>query len=160
VGKERAGGPGCRRGSGDAPLVPAAFGLVRFWNGERVEGEREIERPIDLETMPLYVRAGSIVPFGPVRQFASEKVDAPLGISIYPGADASFLLYEDDGTSFDRNGEWMGIDMTWNDTRKTFSLRLAPGSRVLPPTPRAITVQLAERKRSIEFEGKPVEVSF
>lgn len=131
-----------------------------FWTGERLEGGREIIRPIDLETIPLYVRAGSILPLGPVKQFVAEKVDEPLSISIYPGADASFLLYEDDGTSFNyRKGEWMGIQMAWNDTRRTLSLQLAPGSRMLLPGPRAIKVQLAEVTRSVTFEGKAVEVS-
>jgi hypothetical protein len=71
------------------------------------------------------------------------------------------LLYEDDGTSFDyRKGEWMGIQMAWDDKRRTFSLNLAPGSRLLPPKPRAIVVQLAGTSRSLTFGGKPVQVSF
>lgn len=132
-----------------------------FWTGERLDGGREITRPVDLETIPLYVRAGSILPRGPVKQYAAEKVDAPLSVSIYPGADGSFLLYEDDGTSFNhRKGEWMGIQMNWNDARKAFSLHLASGSRMLPPVPRAITLKLGEITRNVTFEGKPVEVSF
>jgi alpha-glucosidase (family GH31 glycosyl hydrolase) len=132
-----------------------------FWTGERFEGGREISRPVDLETMPLYVRAGSILPLGPVKQFVAEKVDGPLSISIYHGADASFLLYEDDGTSFNhRKGEWMGIQMMWDDSRRTLTLQLDPGSRMLSSEPRAITVQLAELTRSVSFEGKPVKVSF
>jgi alpha-glucosidase/alpha-D-xyloside xylohydrolase len=132
-----------------------------FWTGERLEGGREINRPVDLETIPLYVRAGSILPLGPVKQFTGEKVDEPISVSIYPGADASLLLYEDDGSSFDyRKGEWMGIQMAWDDARKKFSLRLAPGSRMLPSGPKAITLQLAETRRSVTFEGKPVDVSF
>jgi alpha-glucosidase (family GH31 glycosyl hydrolase) len=132
-----------------------------FWSGERLAGGREIIRPVDLETMPLFVREGSILPLGPVKQFSAEKVDEPLSISIYPGADASFLLYEDDGTSFDyRKGEWMGTQMAWDDTRKILGLRLAPGSRMSSPKSRAIKVQLAEVTRNITFDGKPVEVSF
>jgi alpha-glucosidase/alpha-D-xyloside xylohydrolase len=132
-----------------------------FWSGERLAGGREITRPVDLETMPLFVREGSILPLGPVKQFSAEKVDEPLSISIYPGADASFLLYEDDGTSFDyRRGEWMGTQMAWDDTRKILGLRLAPGSRMSSPKARAIKVQLAEVTRNITFDGKPVEVSF
>jgi alpha-glucosidase (family GH31 glycosyl hydrolase) len=132
-----------------------------FWSGERFAGGREITRPVDLETMPLFVREGSILPLGPVKQFSAEKVDEPLAISIYPGADASFLLYEDDGTSFDyRKGEWMGTQMAWDDTGKILSLRLAPGSRMLSPKPRAIKVQLVEVTRNILFDGKPLEVSF
>jgi alpha-glucosidase/alpha-D-xyloside xylohydrolase len=132
-----------------------------FWTRERLEGGHEISRAVDLETMPLYVRAGSILPLGPVKQFTGEKVDEPLSVSIYPGADADFLLYEDDGTSFNyRKGEWMGIQMAWNDARRTLSVRLSPGSRMLPPRQRVIAVQLAETTRSVTFAGKPIEVSF
>jgi alpha-glucosidase (family GH31 glycosyl hydrolase) len=111
--------------------------------------------------MPLYVRAGSIVPLGPVKQFVDEKVDGPLSISIYPGADASFLLYEDDGISFNyRKGDWTGIQMTWNDARRTLHLQLANGSRMLSPEPRPIVAQLAKATRSVMFKGEPVEVPF
>src|SRR5579863_9869146 len=132
-----------------------------FWTHERLEGGREISRAVDLETMPLYVRAGSILPLGPVKQFTGEKVDEPLSVSIYPGDDSSFLLYEDDGTSFNyRKGEWMGIQMAWNDARRTLSLSLAPGSRMLPPGTRTLNVHLGEARRSLTFVGKPIEVSF
>jgi alpha-glucosidase (family GH31 glycosyl hydrolase) len=132
-----------------------------FWTGERVEGGREISRAVDLETLPLYLRAGSILPRGPIKQYADEKVDAPLTLSIYPGADGSFLLYEDDGISFNyRKGEWMGIDMTWNDARKTLDLKLASGSRMLSSAPKALQVQLLERTKSVTFDGKPVFISF
>ena len=132
-----------------------------FWTGERLEGGREISRSVDLETMPLYVRAGSIVPLGAVKQYTSEKVDGPLSILIYPGANASFSLYEDDGISFNyRHGEWMGIQMSWNEVRRTFRLQLSPGSRMLRPGSRAINVQLAETTRSVTFEGEPIEMSF
>jgi alpha-glucosidase (family GH31 glycosyl hydrolase) len=132
-----------------------------FWTHERVEGGREISRPVDLETMPLYVREGSILPLGPVKQFTGEIVEEPLSISVYPGADASFLLYEDDGASFNyRNGEWMGIQVAWDDARRILSLHLAPGSRVLPPESRAIIVKVDATMRSVTFDGKPVQVSF
>jgi alpha-glucosidase/alpha-D-xyloside xylohydrolase len=130
-----------------------------YWTGERLEGGREITRKVDLETMPLFVRAGSILPLGPVKQYSSEAVDAPVEVTIYPGADASFLLYEDDGISFDyRKGEWMGIQMSWNDARRTLSLRLANGSKMLPPLRRNLTVKLAGATRTAVFEGRPVEV--
>jgi alpha-glucosidase (family GH31 glycosyl hydrolase) len=136
-------------------------GWYDFWTGERIEGGREISRVVDLETMPLYVRAGSILPLGPVKQFTAEKVDEPLSISIFPGTDASFFLYEDDGASFNyRRGEWTGIQMTWDNARRTLGLQLAPGSRMLSPEPRVFTLKLAEATRSVTFKGKPVEVLF
>ena len=69
------------------------------------------QREVDLETMPLHVRAGSILPLGPIKQYVDESVDAPLTLVVYPGADGSFMVYEDDGRSFDyRKGAWMGIE--------------------------------------------------
>jgi alpha-glucosidase (family GH31 glycosyl hydrolase) len=153
--------PVVEKGATTRQVYLPAGGWYDFWTGARVEGGQEISRPVDLETMPLYVRAGSIVPLGPVKQFASEQVDESLSISIYPGADASFLLYEDDGTSFDhRKGQWMGIQMTWNDAAKKLNLHLADGSRMLEPSPRPILAQLAGTKRNISFNGRPLEVSF
>jgi alpha-glucosidase (family GH31 glycosyl hydrolase) len=134
-------------------------GWYDFWTNERIEGGREITRPVDLETMPLYVRAGSILPLGPVKQFVDEKVDGPLSVSIYPGADASFMLYEDDGKSFNyRKGEWMGIQMNWHDSGRKLDLELAPGSRLLGS--RSIEVQLQGITKKVTFAGKTISVSF
>ncbi len=131
-----------------------------FWTGERVQGEAEISREVDLETTPLYVRAGAILPLGPAKQYVEHKVDEPLSISIYPGADASFLLYEDDGSSFDyRKGKWMGVQMAWHDARRVLKLSLASGSRILPPLRRNIEVKLGQSTRAAVFDGHPVEVS-
>ena len=87
-------------------------------------------------------------------------MDQPLSISIYPGADASFLLYEDDGSSFNyRKGEWMGIRLNWNDAQRTLTLS-ARGSRLLPPARRMIELKLAGVEKHILFSGDPVEVRF
>jgi len=132
-----------------------------FWTGELVEGGREITREVSLEIMPLYVRAGSILPLGPVKQYTAERVNQPLSVSIYPGADGSFLLYEDDGTSFNyRKGEWMGIELAWHDARRRLTLQLAAGSRMLPPMRRNIEVKLGESVRSVVFDGSAIELSF
>ena len=135
-------------------------GWYDFWTGEHVEGGREITREVDLETLPLYVRAGAILPLGSVKQYAEEMVEQPLSISIYPGADASFLLYEDDGRSFNhRKGEWMGTQLHWNDARRVLTLRLAPGSRMMPPARRRIAVKLNQTERIVVFDGSAVEVA-
>jgi len=130
-----------------------------FWNGERMEGGREISRKVDLETMPVYVRAGAILPMGPVKQYTDEKVDAPLTVQIHPGADGNLLLYEDDGKTFNfRRGEWMGMEMGWSDARKTLTVRLASGSRVLGR--RNFEVKMGGATKSAVFEGRPVTVRF
>ncbi len=133
-----------------------------FWTEEATTGGREIDRSVDLATLPLYVRAGAILPLGPVKQYTAEPVDAPLSVTIYPGADGDFLLYEDDGITFDyRKGAWMGVRMTWDDRRRTLALRLADGSRMLPPLARRIDVRVAPEKtaRAIVFDGRAMEVT-
>jgi alpha-glucosidase (family GH31 glycosyl hydrolase) len=131
-----------------------------FWTNEKVEGGRELSRAIDLETIPLYVRAGGILPFGPVKQYVDESVEQPLSISIYPGGDASFLLYEDDGRSFNyRKGEWTGLELVWNDKQRVLALSLAPGSQMLPLTRKNIEVKLLQERKQVVFEGNPLKVS-
>jgi alpha-glucosidase/alpha-D-xyloside xylohydrolase len=134
-----------------------------FWTQEKIQGGREIDRAVDLATLPIYVRSGAIIPLGPIKQYTSERVDAPLTLQIYPGADGSFLLYEDDGSSFNyRKGEWMGIQAAWNDSQRRLTLRLAEGSRMLPPQRREIEVHLTSVKttRQATFAGRPLEIKF
>jgi alpha-glucosidase/alpha-D-xyloside xylohydrolase len=132
-----------------------------FWTEEARDGGREIGRAVDLGTLPLFVRAGAIVPLGPVKQYTSEAVDGPLTATVFPGADGAFTMYEDDGQTFDyRRGEWMGIDMRWTDATRRLTLRLASGSRMRPPASRRIIVRVAGSSvtRDITFTGAPLEV--
>jgi alpha-glucosidase/alpha-D-xyloside xylohydrolase len=126
-----------------------------FWTREQVEGGQQITRPVDLETLPLYVRAGAIIPMGPIKQYVGEPVDGPLELHVYPGADGSFLLYEDDGTSFAyRTGEWTGVAASWNDAAQSLSLHLSKGSKMR--SPKVIEVHIGERVRTVKFDGHPV----
>ena len=151
--------PVVEKGASSRRVYLPAGDWYDFWTGERTQGGREINRQVDLATIPLYVAAGSLLPLGPVKQYVGEHSDQPLTISIYPGSDGNFLLYEDDGKSFDyRRGEWMGIEMAWHDKRRTLSLRLARGSKMLPPSPRKVELKLGETVRQIEFDGTPKEM--
>ena len=134
-----------------------------FWTEERIDGGREIDRPVDLETMPLHVRAGAIVPFGPIKQYVDEPAENSLSVTVYPGADGSFELYEDDGRTFDYvKGAWMRIAMNWHDATRRFTIRLAPGSRLERPAKRALEVRVAGEKTShrMVFDGRAAEVRF
>ena len=131
-----------------------------FWTGDRLSGAREIERTIDLATMPLYVRAGALVPMGPVKQYSDERVPGPLTLHVYPGADGTFDLYEDDGRSFAyRRGEWFGLRVMWTDRTRTLSMRLAPGARMLPPARRTIDVRVAGgATKTVVFDGTALTI--
>jgi alpha-glucosidase (family GH31 glycosyl hydrolase) len=132
-----------------------------FWTKEKAEGAHEVTRKVDLETMPLYVRAGAILPLGPVKQYTGEKVDGPLTVWVHPGANGAFAWYEDDGTSFSfRKGEFMRVNMSWNDSQRRLGMRLAAGSKMLAPTKRNIVVKVAGEQtgKNVVFEGKPIDI--
>jgi alpha-glucosidase/alpha-D-xyloside xylohydrolase len=133
-----------------------------FWTEEKLEGGREISRYVDLATMPLHVRAGAIIPMGPIKQYVDEPVDAPLSVTIYPGANGASTLYEDDGKSFaHKRGDFMRLAMTWNDATRQFSIALAPGSRLRAPNPRRIEVRVAGSAQThiMLFDGKQVGIT-
>ncbi len=132
-----------------------------YWTNQKQEGAREINRPVDLETMPLYVRAGTVLPIGPLKQYTTENLDEPLSLVVYPGADGAGTVYEDDGLSFNyRRGDRMLLHAVWNDGPRTLGLRLTAGSRMLPPLERKIEVRLAGEQtgRTIVFAGRPLDV--
>ena len=132
-----------------------------YWTNEKQEGGREINRPVELETMPLYVRAGTVLPVGPLKQYTAETVDEPLSLVVYPGADGACTVYEDDGLSFNyRRGDRMLLRAVWNDRSRNLSLRLTAGSRMLPPRERKIEVRLAGEQtgHAVTFAGRPLTV--
>ncbi len=132
-----------------------------FWTEERVEGGREVERAVDLSTMPLYVRAGAVLPMGPVKQYTSEPSGEPMTMVVYPGVDGSSEWYEDDGISFNyRRGDWMRVVMSWRDSTRRLSLRLAPGAKMLAPARRAIEVRVAGSAKTtpVAFAGRPIDI--
>lgn len=152
--------PVCEPGATSRRLYLPRGDWYDFWTGEHAEGGGEISRDVDLGTLPLYVRAGGIVPLGPVKQHTGEKGDGPLSVNVYPGADGAFLLYEDDGKSFDyRKGQWMGVQMEWKDSRRVLRLHLAPGSRMLAPERRNLEIKVDQMTKEIVFEGRLIEVS-
>jgi len=96
------------------------------WTEELINGGREITRPVDLATMPIYARAGAILPMGPVKQFATEHLSEPIDLVVYPGADAQMNLYEDDGLTFNfRRGEFTWTRAIWEDSDRRLTLTLA-----------------------------------
>jgi alpha-glucosidase/alpha-D-xyloside xylohydrolase len=139
-------------------LPPGAW--YDFWTSAPANGGAEITRAVDLETIPVYVRAGTILPLGPVKQYTAEKSDAPLELVVYPGAAGQFTLYSDDGVSFDyEKGRFMKMRCVWNDATRQLSLELEKGSRMMDG-PLKMEARLAgsTQKRAVAFQGQPVRV--
>lgn len=98
--------------------------------GERVEGGRKITASAPLDTLPIFVKAGAIVPVGPVRQYAHEPSAEPATLRIYPGANGQYIWYDDDGSSFSyETGEFMRVSCNWDDAARTLTLTRDPKGR-------------------------------
>jgi alpha-D-xyloside xylohydrolase len=95
--------------------LPASLDWIDFWTGKRIRGGQSVNAEAPLDRMPIYVRAGSIIPFGPHAESASAKTD-PLELRIYTGAPADFTLYEDEGDSYDyERGAYSEIPIHWDE---------------------------------------------
>jgi alpha-glucosidase/alpha-D-xyloside xylohydrolase len=155
--------PVVAKGATERSLYLPADDWYDWWTGAKIAGGKTIVRPVDLATMPLYVRAGAIIPFDPVRQYTGQAVTEPTMLKIYRGADGSYVLYDDDGKSLEYlqgQGNW--TKMTWNDGKKQF---------VMEPDARTTGQQQPERtfdilvlpegtKKRVSYSGKKVEVGF
>ncbi|MFT3844343.1 MAG: glycoside hydrolase family 31 protein [Lacibacter sp.] len=99
--------------------LPAGANWFDLWTGEILQGGKYISKATPINSMPVYIKAGSIIPWGPKVQYAEEKKWDKLEIRIYPGADATFTLYEDDNNSYDyEKGKYSVVQFSWNDKER------------------------------------------
>jgi alpha-D-xyloside xylohydrolase len=99
-----------------------------FWTGKKEQGGRVLMADAPLEKMPLYVRAGSILPMGPVMQYTNEKPSDPVELRIYPGSESTFTLYEDDGHTYGYlQKQCSEIMLRWNDAARTLTIGARKG---------------------------------
>lgn len=100
-----------------------------FWTGEKMSGGQKVVKETPIDIIPLYIRAGSIIPFGPRVQYAEEKKWDDLEIRIYPGASGSFTLYEDENDSYNyEKGLYSTISFNWDNVKKTLTIDGRKGS--------------------------------
>ena len=135
-----------------------------WWTNDRVGGGRTIARAVDLATMPIYVRAGAIVPVDPVRQYTGEAVTEPTTVRVYRGADGQFTLYEDDGISQEYlkgAGSWTRL--TWNERTKQLAIEPgAPAGASHIVRAREFRVQVLPQGdfKNVRYDGRRAVVAF
>lgn len=134
-----------------------------WWTDAKESGGRTVHRPVNISKIPIYVRAGAIIPFDPVRQYMAEPVDEPTTLKIFTGADGEFTLYEDDGISLDYlKGGATWTRMTWNDAEHRLSLEPGPPeSTAGQPLRRSFKIQLIPggQTKRVNYAGERVVVS-
>jgi len=157
--------PVMEKGAKSRRLYLPAGHWYDWWTGEKLEGMRWVERPIDLATLPLYARAGSVIPLDPVRQYTDQPAPEPTMLRVFPGADGTFTLYDDDGQSLGyRDGsdtKTVWIRMRWEDAARRLTLEPDERMKQWPGGVRKFDTEVIGRNsksKQVEFRGNRVVV--
>ena len=147
--------------------LPKGNDWYDFWTGEKVRGGRTVKRPCPINEMPVYVKAGSILPMGPQVQYSDEKPWDNLELRIYPGQDGKFTLYEDEGDNYNyEKGDFSEIQFSWDDKENTLTIHQRKGEYkgMLKKRNFRIVIGVKGDKepkkfdKTISYEGKKVTV--
>jgi alpha-D-xyloside xylohydrolase len=152
--------------------LPKGAEWFDFWTGKQFVGGKKVEADASYETMPVFIRAGSIIPLGPFIQYSTERND-PIEIRIYPGANGEFTLYEDENDNYGYlSGLYSLNTFRWNDEQKMLTINARKGSYPGMPKAHTFNVVLAgENKgvgvevstmidKAIRYSGKEVIIRF
>jgi len=136
-----------------------------FWTNEKMNGGQEITKSTRIDEIPLYIKAGSVMPFGPQVQYATEKKWDNLEIRVYPGANGEFRLYEDENDNYNyEKGAYSTITFSWNDVSKTLTIKDRKGSFVGMLITRKFNIVLVsdneKSEKNITYSGKRMRVKF
>ena len=109
--------------------LPKGTKWFNFWTGETLDGGQTIDADAPLETIPLYVKAGSIVPMGPNVEYATQNPGGAIELRIYPGANCEFKLYEDESDNYNyEKGNSSTISLKWNEKLHQLTISDRKGS--------------------------------
>ena len=140
--------------------LPAGAKWYDFWTNKLYDGGQEIQADAPLAYSPLYIKAGSIIPIGPEVQYTSEKPWDNLDIVVYPGADAEFTLYEDEGDNYNyQKGMYSTITFKWNDKAKSLTIDRRQGDFPGMLKTRKFNVKIAGgTAKTVDYNGRRVSV--
>jgi alpha-D-xyloside xylohydrolase len=153
--------------------LPSATAWYDFWTGAPLAGGQTIEAPAPYDSIPVFARAGAIIPFGPELQYTAEKPADPILLHVYAGEDGAFTLYEDDGLTYGyEKGAFARIPIRWNDARRTLTIGRREGSFPGMLEERTFQVILVSKQkpagfsfapqpdRSVRYRGESIDLSF
>ena len=140
--------------------LPKGADWYDFWTNERYRGGQTVTLTTSLDRVPMFVRAGSILPLGPEMQYVGEKTWDNLEIRVYPGADASFTLYEDEGDNYNyERGVYATIPMQWNDKTRTLVIGQRKGQYPGMLQSRRFTIILPDgTQKTVDYNGSEVQL--
>ena len=140
--------------------LPKGAAWYDFWTNQRYQGGKSVTLETTFDRVPMFVRAGSILPLGPEMQYVGEKSWDNLELRVYPGADGSFTLYEDEGDSYNyEKGVYTTIAFTWNDRSRTLTIGERQGSFPGMLQTRQFNVVMPDgSQQTVSYDGKKMQV--
>ena len=140
--------------------LPAGAQWWDYWTNTKQNGGQTITAAAPLSHSPLYIKAGSILPLGPDVQFANENKFDNLQLVVYPGADATFTLYEDEGDGYNyEKGKYTTIPLKWNDKSRTLTIGKRTGDFEGMLASRTFHVKIVGgTEKTVTYTGKPINV--
>lgn len=134
--------------------LPDGTSWFDFWTNEKINGGQEIEKATTIDEIPLYIKSGSIIPFGPKVQYATEKKWDKLEIRVYPGANGEFTLYEDENDNYNyEKGAYSTITFKWNEQTKTLTVGKRKGDFKGMIKNRTFNIILATKEKGTGMTG-------
>ena len=142
--------------------LPKGATWYDFWTNQKYQGGKTVTLETSLDRVPMFVRAGSILPLGPEMQYVGEKSWDNLEIRVYPGADGQFTLYEDEGDSYNyERGVYATIPFVWKDKTNTLTIGARQGSFPGMLQSRKFTLVLPNgTKKTVDYSGAEVVMTF
>ncbi len=139
------------------PVLDGGRQWIDYYTGTAYDGGCWIDCDAPLHRIPLFVRGGSIIPTGEVTEYADAQIGGELTVTVYPGADAEFLFYEDEGDNYGfESGEYMTMPLIWNDKERCLTIGALSGGYAGMPGSRKISVISPYGKKSIDYDGNKV----
>ena len=141
--------------------LPKGTTWYDFWTGKRYKGGQSVKLETQLNRVPMFVRAGSIVPMGPEMQYVGEKSWDQLELRVYPGADGEFVLYEDEGDGYNyEKGAYSTINIKWNERTRTLTIGERQGNFKGMIQQRRFTIVTPDgNQKTVEYSGKMQSVT-
>ena len=143
--------------------LPRSAGWYDLYSGKWYAGGQRMVAAAPYERLPVYVKAGSIIPFGPALQYTAEKPADTITLNVYTGADASFNLYEDEGTNYNyEKGAFSVIPVKYSESAKTITVGDRKGSfnGMLRKRIFRINIISANKKRGLNFDDSDKDISY
>lgn len=139
--------------------LPEGTTWIDYWTNHTYNGGQWIECPTEISRLPLFVKTGSIIPTTEVAEYTDAQIGKPITFNIYPGNNAEFILYEDEGDNYNyEKGAYSVIPVTWDETKHTLTIGQRTGSFPGMQNTRTFIIRTTTTTKTVTYSGKKIHI--